>query len=92
MALNDAKIKAAKAMDRPYKLTDSNQLHLYVSTTGQRLWRMNYSVRSSPQGKPKQKTLSFGAYPAVSRSDARKARDKAKDLLRQGYAPPARMR
>lgn len=35
----------------------------------------------------KQKTLSFGAYPAVSLKDARKLRDEAKELLAKGIDP-----
>jgi len=87
MALNDAKIKAAKAKPRAYKLGDSGQLYLLVSSSGQKLWRMNYSVKAAPGAKPKQKTLSFGAYPAVTLVEARKRRDEAKELLRQGVDP-----
>jgi integrase len=87
VALNDARIKAAKAKDRAYKLGDSGQLYLMVSSTGQKLWRMNYSVRPTPGAKPRQKTLSFGAYPAVTLVEARKRRDEAKDMLRQGVDP-----
>ena len=87
MALNDGKIKAAKPKDKPYKLSDGNQLYLYVSTTGQRLWRMNYAVRPSPKAPPKQKTLSFGSFPAISLGEARKLRDRAKEQLRAGIDP-----
>ncbi len=87
MALNDAKIKAAKPASKPYKLSDSHQLYLYVSTTGERLWRMNYATRPYPGGKPKQKTLSFGAFPAVTLAEARKLRDRAKEQIREGLDP-----
>lgn len=80
--LNDAKIKAAKPKDKPYKLGDANQLYLLVQTSGARLWRMNYSHRETPTGPLKQKTLALGAYPAVTLLDARKQRDEAKELLR----------
>lgn len=85
--LNDAKVKAAKAKDKPYKLGDAEQLYLLVSTTGSRLWRMNYSIRSSPTAPAKQKTLSLGSYPALTLVAARKKRDEAKELIRQGIDP-----
>lgn len=40
----------------------------------------------------KQKTLSFGAYPAVSLRDARQRRDDAKSLLARGVDPAANVR
>lgn len=84
--LNDAKIKAAKSREGAYKLTDSNQLFLHVTPAGGKHWRMNYSYGG------KQKTLSFGPYPAVSLLDARKRRDVAKDMLRQGRDPAVEKR
>lgn len=85
--LNDAKIKAAKPQDRAYKLGDANQLYLFVSPAGGKLWRMNYSFRAGPKASLKQKTLALGSYSAVTLTAARKARDEAKDLLRQGIDP-----
>lgn len=85
--LNDAKIKAAKPRERAYKLGDSGQLFLHVSPAGGRHWRMNYTYGTGPHGKPKQKTLTIGAYPAVSLVEARKKRDAAKEMLREGRDP-----
>jgi len=87
MALNDAKVKAAKAKDKPYKLADSGQLYLQVTTAGSRLWRMNYAFGKNAAGKPAQKTLTIGAYPIVSLGEARDARDAAKRLLLAGRDP-----
>ncbi|WP_159953064.1 integrase arm-type DNA-binding domain-containing protein [Rhizobium sp. 18065] len=81
--LTDAKVKNAKAAGKPYKLTDSGGLHVYVSTTGSRLWRWRYLFRD------KEKLLSLGTYPDMSLSDARKARDKARDDLKAGRDPSA---
>ena len=67
--VNDAKIKAAKPREAAYKLTDAEQLYLYVSPAGGRHWRMNYSYSK------KQKTLALGSYPAVSLVEARRKRD-----------------
>lgn len=81
MPLTDAKCRAAKPADKPYKLTDSGALYLFVTKAGSRLWRMNYSFAG------KQKTLSFGPYPEVSLSDARRKRDEAKEALEAGVDP-----
>ena len=85
--LTDAKIKAVKAGAKDYRLGDSGQLYLQVTKAGGRLWRMNYTYGRNAQGKPKQKTLSFGAYPTVTLSQARAKRDKAKSLLADGLDP-----
>lgn len=92
MALTDAKIRAAKAADRPYKLNDSGQLYLHVSPAGGRHWRMNYTYGRNAAGRPAQKTLSFGPYPAVSLVAARAKRDEAKALLRDGRDPAIQKR
>lgn len=85
--LSDAKVKAARAKDKPYKLGDSGQLFLYVSTSGVRSWRMNYTFGRNAQGKPQQKTLTFGVYPTVSLVKARAKRDEAKAWLSDGKDP-----
>lgn len=85
--LTDSKIKAAKAQAKPYRLSDANQLYLHVSVAGGRHWRMNYTYGRNAKGKPVQKTLSFGSYPAVSLVEARKCRDVAKNMLHQGKDP-----
>lgn len=87
MALNDAKVKAAKPRDAAYKLTDSGQLYLHVTPAGGKHWRMNYTFGRSASGKPAQKTLTIGAYPIVSLGEAREARDQAKRVLMEGRDP-----
>jgi len=57
MALTAAAIKNAKGREKPYKLTDSDGLFLYVTPNGERYWRMNYRHLG------KQKTLAFEVYP-----------------------------
>lgn len=84
--LNDAKIKAARARDKAYKLGDAEQLYLYVSPAGGKHWRMNYAY-PSPDGKLKQKTLALGSYPSMTLVEARRRRDAAKDQLRLGRDP-----
>lgn len=81
--LTDQRCRAAKARDKPYKLADSMGLHLYVSTTGHRSWRMKYRFGG------KERRLVFGAYPEVSLKEARDLRDEARRLLRRGEDPGA---
>lgn len=82
MALTDTFIKqvkhsGAKAGD---KHADGQALYLHVKPTG-KYWRMNYRFNG------KQKTLAFGVYPSTSLANARKARDKAQELLAGGTDP-----
>jgi integrase len=90
--LNDAKIKAAKPGDKDYRLTDSGQLYLQVSKAGGKHWRMNYTYGLNGKGKPAQKTLAFGSYPAVTLVEARTKRDTAKAMLREGRDPAVERR
>lgn len=90
--LTDAKIKAAKPRDAAYKLVDAGQLFLHVTPAGGRHWRMNYTYGKNSQGKPAQKTLSFGPYPALTLLDARRKRDEAKEMLREGRDPAVERR
>jgi Arm DNA-binding domain len=73
--LNDARIRTAKACDRPIKLSDGGGLHLLIQPNGSKLWRLAYRFGG------KQKTLAVGVYPTVSLKLARERRDEAKRLL-----------
>lgn len=79
--LNEAKARAAKAGDKPYKLTDSHRLYLLVKPNGSKLWKWNYAYNS------KQKTMNFGIYPMVGLADARLKRDDARAQLEEGRDP-----
>jgi integrase len=79
--LNDAKIRAAKARDKAYKLTDSHRLYVLVKPGGSKLWKWSYSYGG------KQKTMHFGIYPKVSLADARIKRDEASAVLSEGRDP-----
>jgi len=81
MALTDLKIRALRAKASAYKISDSEGLHLLVSTAGGKLWRMSYRFGG------KQKTLSLGDYSRLSLLEARRARDDAKRLLFTGIDP-----
>lgn len=84
MKLTDTYLRTLKANGKVQKYSDGGGLYLHVSPTGGKLWRMGYRFEG------KQKTLSFGKYPAVSLKDARNRRDEAKDLLAAGIDPGAR--
>ncbi len=81
MPLSDTQIKKAKPTAKLQKLTDAGGLQLHVAPTGGKLWRWAYRFEG------KQKTMSLGAYPAVSLADARTKRDDAKKLLAAGTDP-----
>ena len=42
MALTDAKIRAAKPDETPYKLADSGNIFLFVHPNGSCYWRLSY--------------------------------------------------
>ena len=81
MVLTTVAIKAAKGRGKPYKLADSDGLHLLVLPTGGRYWRMNYRYLG------KQKSLAFGVWPEVELADARAKRDGARRALARGVDP-----
>ena len=83
MGLTAVAIKAAKGRAKPYKLTDSDGLHLLVLPSGGRYWRMNYRFLG------RQKTLALGVWPEVDLADARAKRDEARRLLAKGIDPAA---
>lgn len=85
--LTDAKIKAAKPKEKDYKLGDSGRLYLLVTKTGSKLWRLNYTFGLNAKGKPAEKTVAIGSYPQITLVEARRERDRLKDLIREGRDP-----
>jgi hypothetical protein len=83
MSLTDAKVRAAKAKPRPYKLSDSGGLFVLVTPSGGKLWRLKFRHHG------KEKSLALGAYPKISLQAARKQRDAACDALETGTDPAA---
>ena len=81
MALTDVQLRNAKPRDKAYKLVDGGGLHLYVTPTGGKLWRLKFRVAG------KEKLLSFGSWPTVGLAAARRARDQAKSALASGIDP-----
>lgn len=81
MKLTDDIVTALKGTGKAHKFADGGGLHIYLSPSGSKHWRMSYRFAG------KQKLLSFGAYPTVSIEDARAKRDRAKKLLANGIDP-----
>lgn len=73
MTLTVKQIENAKPKDKPYKLSDGRGLYLYISKTGIKSWRANYSENK------KQKTITYGQYPKISLAEARVIHANAKD-------------
>ncbi|RFC67412.1 tyrosine-type recombinase/integrase [Mesorhizobium denitrificans] len=91
MPLTDTQIRNVKASGTVQKLSDGEGLFLRVSVAtasgkASKLWQMAYRFAG------KQKTLSFGPYPAVSLLQAREKRQDAKKLLAQGTDPSQQKR
>lgn len=75
MSLSAVEVRNAKGRDRPYKLSDSGGLYLFVQPNGARYWRLAYRWDGA------QRTLALGVYPDVSLADARAKRDDARKAL-----------
>ena len=65
------------------KHADGLGLYLEITPQGGRYWRMKYRHGG------KEKRLAFGVYPEVTLAEARKRRDDARALLREGKDPSA---
>ncbi len=79
--LTDAQVRNAKPGEKPQKLFDGHGLFLLVTPAGGKLWRLKYRMHG------KERSLSIGAYPAISLSEARKRRDEARAAHAQGQDP-----
>jgi integrase len=84
--LTDKAVSQAKPKEKPHKLTDGNGLYLLVTPAGSKLWRWKYRVSGV------EKLMALGAYPAVPLTQARKARDAARQQLAQDVDPMAERR
>jgi integrase len=81
--LNEARIRAAKPKEKPYKLRDGRGLHLLITPSGGRLWRFRYRHAG------RESMVSLGAYPDVPLKDARERREEARRALASGIDPAA---
>lgn len=81
LALTDQQCRAAKAGEKSLKLSDSLGLHLYITPTGYKSWRLKYRFGG------KERRIVFGPYPEISLKQARALRDDARGDLRNGKDP-----
>ncbi|MFN0264841.1 tyrosine-type recombinase/integrase [Tepidamorphus sp. 3E244] len=79
--LSDARLRSLKPGASIRKLSDGGGLQFWMMPSGSRLWRLAYRFGG------KQKLMALGDYPAVTLSDARKRRDKARRLISEGIDP-----
>ena len=81
MPLTEAKVKSLKSKAKPYKVSDYDSLFVLVTSSGSKLWKFKFCFDG------KEKSLSFGKYPAVSLKRARFLRDEARTKLAEGIDP-----
>lgn len=82
--LSEARIRASRPKDRPYKVFDERGLFMVVTPSGGRLWRFRYRMGGV------EKLLTLGAYPDVSLKRAREKRDDARRLVADEVDPSAK--
>jgi integrase len=82
MALADTFVRQVKHTGKAAgdKYADGGGMYLLVKAGG-KYWRQDYTYTG------KRKTLALGVYPAVTLAQARKRRDKARELLADGIDP-----
>lgn len=84
--LTEARIRAAKPKDKPYKLRDGRGLHLLVNPSGARLWRLRFRQPG------RESMASLGTYPDVPLKVARERREETRKSIAAGIDPAAQRR
>jgi integrase len=79
--LTDTQIKNAKPQKKSIKLTDGGGLYLEVTPSGGKHWRYRYRLDG------KESLFSLGEYPDVKAAEARRLKDEARLLVKQGINP-----
>jgi integrase len=87
MPLSETAIKNAKPAAKQVKLVDGDGLYLLVRPNGSKWWRFDYYRPTEGRN-----TLSFGVYPEVPLSLARKRRGVARELVAAGVDPGSKRR
>lgn len=83
MPLSDAKVRNAKPLTKPYKISDGEGMFLLVAPSGSKYWRLKYNFAG------KEKLLALGVYPEVGLGEARERRAQARKTLAAGNDPSA---
>jgi len=79
--LNDTQVRNLSPKHKLYRVSDSHGLCIEINPNGSKLWRHRYRFNN------KATMMALGAYLEVSLLDARQARDRNKQLLKQGLNP-----
>src|SRR5580765_2843187 len=74
-------VARAKPGPKPYRMTDTRGLYLWVKPTGSKVWRTNYVVAGV------KRLLTLGEFPRMSLAEARAARAQVKLDVRAGANP-----
>lgn len=81
MKLTTIAIKNAKPQDKPYHLLDGDNLSLYITPQGGKIWRYGYRHNN------KRKQIALGKYPVISLAEARELKLEKQRLLAKGIDP-----
>jgi integrase len=79
--VSDARLRAAKATDKPHKIACGGGLYLEVMPSGSKLWRWKYRLGG------KENRFALGSYPQTLLRDAREQCEAARKLVEQGVHP-----
>lgn len=79
--LTDLQLRAIKPSDKPQKLYEGAGFYVYVSVTGTKTFRFDYTFLG------KRKTLTIGKYPHMSLLDARDRANKARQSIASSVDP-----
>jgi len=80
--LNDTQIRSFKPQEKPYQKQDGDGLYLEIRPSGVKTWRYRYWM---PDGKDGRFTI--GDYPEITLAEARKERERVREIVRQGINP-----
>jgi len=79
--LTNLKIKNAKPQSKTYKLSDGDNLYLFVKPTGYKVWVFRYRFQG------KLKDCYIGPYPEISLSEAREKAFTLRKMVKEGKDP-----
>ena len=79
--LTDTRIRNTKPEENPIKLTDGGGLYIEVTPSGGKHWRYRFRLDG------KESLFGIGEYPDVKAAEARRLRDEARLLVKQGINP-----
>jgi integrase len=79
--ITDVQVRNAKASEKDYKLSDGGGMYLLVTSSGGKLWRIDYRYAN------KRKTIALGEYPDISIAKAREKRAQVRQQLSDGVDP-----